>query len=140
MDDTLFDFKGAHTKALKDCPDIKYPQCQYGFFENLKPLNFAKEAIWLLNQKFDVWIATAPSIINPLCYTEKRNSVEKTFGSHYLEKLIIIPNKSLLKGDYLIDDMTSGKGQDKFEGEFIHFGSEKFFNWRMILFYFDAIK
>ena len=95
MDDTLFDFKGAHLEALKKCPDIKYPQSQYGFWERLKLLPMAKSAMWLLNRNFDLRIATAPSVINPLCYTEKRNSIENTFGPQFLDKLIIIPDKSL---------------------------------------------
>jgi 5'-nucleotidase len=32
-------------------------------------------------------------------------------------------------GDYLIDDRNAHNGLDKFKGEFIHFGAEKFPDW-----------
>lgn len=54
-----------------------------------------------------------------------------------MKKLIISPNKSLLKGQYLIDDQASGKGQDAFEGELIHFGSKEFPNWAKVREYLE---
>ena len=53
-----------------------------------------------------------------------------------VRKLIISPNKGLNKGDYLIDDNKSGRGQENFEGELIHFGTEGLYNWAEILVYF----
>jgi 5'-nucleotidase len=32
----------------------------------------------------------------------------------------------LLKGDFLIDDYITGRGQEYFEGELIHFGSNQY--------------
>ena len=43
-------------------------------------------------------------------------------------------DKSLLKGSYLIDDQN-GSGQDRFEGEWIHFGSDSFPNWDSVVEY-----
>lgn len=43
-------------------------------------------------------------------------------------------DKSLLKGDYLIDDGDNAN-QNKFEGELIKFGSDKFPNWQVVLDY-----
>jgi hypothetical protein len=45
--------------------------------------------------------------------------------------MFLAPRKDLLIGDYLIDDVIH-KG---FRGEQIHFGSEKFPNWKTILLY-----
>ncbi len=50
-----------------------------------------------------------------------------------LRGIIISSNKSLLIGDYLIDDYNCGKGQESFGGELIHFGSEQFRNWKDVL-------
>jgi 5'(3')-deoxyribonucleotidase len=58
--------------------------------------------------------------------------IEKYFGYDFVKELIIYANKSLLKGDYLIDDNTSGKGQEGFEGELLHFGSSQDSNWYSI--------
>ncbi len=43
-------------------------------------------------------------------------------------------DKSLLKGDYLIDDMNTDK-QSEFEGEWIEFGSFKFPDWNSVINY-----
>ena len=134
MDDTLCQFAKAYEEAYEKNPHNKFPQAEYGFFANLEPIDGAIESVFRLinSEKHDPWILTAPSVKNPMCYTEKRVWIEKYFGIDFCEKLIISPNKALLKGDYLIDDFNYGKGQDQFEGELIHFGSQGFPDWFVI--------
>lgn len=134
MDDVLCDFTGTFYKYIERNPGIQYPQSQYGFFANLAPIEGAIDAVNALikSETYDPYILTAPSIHNPLCYTEKRVWVENAFGLEFVNKLIISPNKSLLKGAYLIDDNNKGKGQDGFEGELLHFGSEDFPDWKAV--------
>jgi 5'-nucleotidase len=55
------------------------------------------------------------------------------FGLDVAGKLIISPNKGLLKGDFLIDDMVNGRGQENFEGEIIHFGTDKYLTWKNVI-------
>jgi 5'(3')-deoxyribonucleotidase len=131
MDDVLCDFKGAFVRERKREPGIQWPQATYGFFANLLPIDGALEAMFVFKQtdRYDVHILTAPSVQNPLCYTEKRLWVEKHLGFDMVHKLIICPNKSLIIGDYLVDDNVTGKGQDGFKGELIHFGSNRFPDW-----------
>ena len=78
---------------------------------------------------------TAPSTRNPLSYTEKRIWIEDKFDYEFTKKLIICSNKGLLKGNVLIDDYDQGKGQENFEGELIHFGSERYPSWKVVLSY-----
>lgn len=134
MDDTLCDFAGAFHYKVWQNPAIQYPQSQYGFFANLQPLTGAVSAVKALiaSPLYDPHILTAPSVKNPLCYTEKRIWIETHFGIEFTEKLIISPNKALIKGDILIDDNIQGKGQDQFEGRLIHFGSPEFPDWAAI--------
>ena len=83
-----------------------------------------------------VHILSAPSVFNPLCYTEKRLWVENYPGFEFVHKLILASNKGLLKGDYLIDDYIAGRrGQENFDGELIHFGSNKHPDWLAIMKY-----
>ena len=89
----------------------------------------------LLSGDMEPYILTAPSVHNPLCYTEKRVWVEQHLGMSMVNRLIISPDKSLLRGDYLIDDHASGSGQEEFQGELIHFGSEEFPGWQQVLDY-----
>ncbi len=141
MDGVLCDYQSAFDKALQQNPKIAFPQSQFDFYRKLQPIENAIETVHLLLQRedFDIYILTAPSIYNPLSYTEKRMWIEDYFGIEMVERLIISPNKALLKGDYLIDDIKEGRGQENFEGKLIHFGSEDFSNWKAVLDYFNEI-
>lgn len=128
MDGVLCNIKWAVDRALILAPDVKYPQSQYGFFRNMHSMEGACWFIRKLAEIHDVWIATRPSYKNPLCYSEKREWVEKHLGEHWCEKLIIIPDKGLLKGDLLIDDTE----WPTFEGKQILFGTTPYENWRKV--------
>lgn len=132
MDDVLCDYVAERNKKLLENPDILYPQSQYGFFTNLEPIEGAIEGVNYLRTKFDVYILTRPSYKNPLCYTEKRIWIEKHFGLEFCKNLIIAYDKSLLRGDYLIDDVR----WDDFEGKQLLFGSDEFKNWEKVKEYF----
>ena len=139
MDGVLCDYNAAKNEALKRNPEQKFPQSEIGFFENLNPIENSIESINYLKsiEHIDVYILTAPSVKNPHCYTEKRLWIEKHLGIDMTEKLIITANKGLNKGEYLIDDHISGKGQENFEGIILQFGSEKFPSWKEILTHLD---
>ena len=134
MDDVLCDYTHAFNRALSATPSVAFPQSQYGFYANLAPIEGALDTMnWLLTSPvLKPYILTAPSIYNPMSYTEKRVWVEKYLGLEFTERLIISPDKSLLKGDVLIDDRTEGHGQDKFNGELLHFGSPTYLDWQAI--------
>jgi len=138
MDDVLCEFTKAFTTAIKNNPGIKFPQSQYGFFTSLSPIKEAVNSVNYLDEQdeFEVYILTAPSVLNPLCYTEKRIWIENYFGMEMVKKLIISPNKGLNKGDYLIDDNNTGRGQDQFEGKLIKFGYDNFKDWNQVIDYF----
>ena len=142
MDDVLADFRAEIYKRIAENPFTFIPQSKVGFFENLEPIRGAIEAVYELRKKsiFDVYILTAPSTRNPHSYTEKRLWVEKYFDYDFTDRLIICSNKALLKGDYLVDDSASGKGQENFDGELIHFGSHAFPDWDSVLRYLGDIR
>lgn len=131
MDGVLCDYN--KSRDLLKSPDNPFPQSQYGFFLNLEPIYNSVPYVMALDDYFDLRVATAPSVKNPLCYTEKRVWIEKYYGEINLqERLYIIPDKSALIGDFLVDDYDSGRGQDKFTGELIHFGSDQFPYWKNV--------
>ena len=131
MDDTLCDFMGAQSRARMKTPTQMFPQAQMDFFRKLEPLQGAIEGMKYLNKHYDVWILTRPSIYNPLCYTEKRLWVEDHLGIDFCHKLILCPDKALLRGDILIDDQK----WEHFEGQQLVFGSKEFPNWQAVLSY-----
>ena len=135
MDGVLCDYAKAYNDSRRSNPDLIYPQSKPGFFLELEPLPGAVATVNELRKIFDVFILTAPSVLNPHCYTEKRLWIEDTFDLAFARKLIISPNKELLIGDFLIDDRTDSHGQDKFRGELIHFGSDKWPDWETVLSY-----
>ena len=134
LDGVLCNFYKAAKQSLIDNPTQKYPQSQWGFFLRLEEIPDAIESFRKLEEKYDVWILTRPSFKNVNCYTEKAQWVWDHIGYDAVEKLIIAPNKSMLKGDYLIDDQSNA-GQNEFEGEWIKFNSEIFPNWKSIINY-----
>jgi 5'-nucleotidase len=135
MDDVLCDFIGEFTALRSSRPEIEFPQSLPGFFEGLKPIDGAIEAFeWLAKQPcLDTYILSAPSVLNPYSYTEKRLWIEKHLGLDAAHKLILSPNKALNIGEYLIDDYAYGKGQENFTGQLLHFGSEQFPDWLAII-------
>lgn len=134
MDGVLADFKSASDRDKIEFPEQKYPQSQIGFFLNLKPIEYSLESFVELEKYFNVWILTRPSVQNPLCYTEKALWVKNHLGIDVQRRTIMATDKSLLKGDYLIDDDTK-HGQTEFEGEHIHFGNTPFENWQKVVKY-----
>ena len=131
MDGVLANFSKAYAE---EAGRSEYPQSNWGFFANLEPIAGGVEAVKILMLDYEVWILTRASYKNPLCYTEKRIWIEKYFGLRFCNNLIICSNKSLVKGDYLIDDSLMD-GQTEFEGEHIHFGFGKFPDWDAVLKY-----
>ena len=135
MDGVLCDFSAAYQHALIQNPGIKFPQSQFDFFRKLKPIKDAITAVNAIRASslFDPYILTAPSTRNPLSYLEKRVWIEDHFDYPFVDKLILCRHKQLLKGDYLIDDNLSGNGQEAFEGQLLHFGSEQYPDWQSVL-------
>lgn len=133
MDGVLCDFKGSYLAWKRDHPEIEYPQSQFGFFSNLEPLPGAVAAFKKLEEHYDVYILTRPSIYNLICYTEKADWIKRYLGFHVLENMILSCDKSLIigKGSYLIDDDIVA-GQLDFEGTLIRFGTDEFPNWNVV--------
>ena len=136
MDNVLVDFKS----AIKTIPaDIlqKYegnPDNVPGIFSKLQPMPGAIEAFTKLAQKYDVYILSTAPWNNPSAWTDKVLWVQKYLGEVAYKRLILSHHKNLCKGDYIIDDRTL-HGVDIFDGEHIHFGTERFPNWESVLDY-----
>lgn len=130
MDDTICEFTKAKEKALKVNPYNKYPQSECDFFRSLKPVPHAIDSLKIIKNRYnDVWLLTRPSYKNPWSYTEKVLWVRDYLGEEWLERLIFIPDKALVKGDYLIDDQP----WPNFEGRQLVFGSKQYPDWSSIL-------
>ncbi len=138
LDGTMFDFDSAF-KLIAESVWIEGQEKKVpiGFFENLEPIKDAIESIIQLSEPFNIYFLSTPQWSNPYSWMEKRVSLEKHLGELAFKKLILSHDKGLVKGDFLIDDRIQEfhNGVHVFEGEHIHFGTEKFPNWEVVVKY-----
>lgn len=80
------------------------------FYINLEPLPGALEAIKQMEAVgLDLFICSSPASANS-SYTEKADWVEMHLGREWVKKLILTRDKTMVHGDYLIDDKPSITG------------------------------
>jgi 5'(3')-deoxyribonucleotidase len=116
-----------------------------GIFALMDPIEGAKEAVEILAKKYDVYILSTAPWKNPTACNDKLAWVKKHFDvdgdekkNFFYKRLILTHHKNLCHGDYLIDDRPHKCGADKFTGEVIHFGSERFPDWDAVVEYLMA--
>jgi 5'-nucleotidase len=100
----------------------------------MEPMDDALDAYQHLAKKYDSYILSTAPWENPSALTDKLHWVKKHLGDPAYKRLILTHNKHLNIGDYLIDDRTKN-GAGEFTGEHIHFGTEKFPDWKSVLDY-----
>ncbi len=140
MDNVLVDFqsgtnqldKETYEKFKDDLDEVP------NIFSLMKPMPNAIEAVKELAKTYDVYILSTAPWTNPTAWIDKINWIHKYFGkgkdSILYKRLILSHHKNLNKGDYLIDDRTHN-GAGEFEGEHIHFATDKFPDWNSVLNY-----
>jgi len=142
MDNVLADFKSgldqvsAEEKARYEDDGTGNPHYDDipRLFSRMSPMPGAIEAVNKLAKVFDVYILSTAPWNNPSAWSDKLEWVKKYFGKTFHKRIILSHHKDFLRGDYLIDD--NGKnGTSEFEGEWIHFGSERFPDWDAVLKY-----
>lgn len=134
MDGVLCDFDKRHEELVLSGMSKHRAFNHELAFRDLDPIEGAIEAWDELQEKYDTYILSTAMWNNINAWSDKREWVEKYLGKSANKKLILSHNKGLLKGKYLIDDRIAN-GVADFEGEHIHFGSEKFPNWKIVLNY-----
>ena len=133
MDNVLVDF----VSGINQLP--KETQIEYkgdldevpGIFSLMIPMEDAIESFKKLSSTYDTYILSTAPWENASAWSDKLEWVKKYLGAEAHKRLILSHNKNLNRGDYLIDDRTAN-GADKFQGELIQFGSEKFPNWKSV--------
>lgn len=136
MDGVLVDFQSG--LAQQDAETLKGYEGREdeipGIFGVMKPIDGAIEAVHRLSKHYDCYILSTAPWRNPSAWSDKVAWVTKYLDDIFHKRIVITHCKHLCKGDYLIDD-RSKHGVTEFEGEWIHFGSEKFPNWDAVLEY-----
>ena len=136
MDNVLADFDGSPDIPLSEKDQRNHPAIfQPGFFLNLKPTEFAKEAVrtLLLSGKYEIWIASKPLWNSSYCYSEKAQWIMKYFPE-LSKRVILTQDKGLLLGNVLIDDEMHWS--NSFGGTFVLFNPKKARScWEQVLEY-----
>lgn len=136
MDGVLVDFNSGIKQlcpADKDKYQDRYDECPH-IFSIMNPMKDAVDSFLQLSQIYDTYILSTPPWGNPFGWMHKIEWVKRILGDRAYKRLILTHHKHLNMGDYLIDDRTKN-GVDKFKGEHIHFGTDKFKNWKMVVKY-----
>lgn len=82
-----------------------------GFYSRLRPIVGAKQALkGMVKAGHDVRIVTSPWVSNPTCASDKLNWIVKHYGSHWGARVVITTDKTIVDGDFLIDDKPEVKG------------------------------
>ncbi|MBQ7490735.1 MAG: hypothetical protein IJT51_09500 [Bacteroidales bacterium] len=141
MDGTLVDWKSGQ-ESLTELERLQYhgfTDAVPGLFNRMNPMNGAIDACYKLCEKYDVYILTSAPWHNLSAPSDKMRWIQKYFGvgkeSPVYKKVIISHHKYLNEGAFLIDDRPHKNGTANFKGELIHFGSEKFPNWSVVVKY-----
>jgi 5'(3')-deoxyribonucleotidase len=105
-----------------------------GLFGQMQPMPGALEAVRKLNEIYDCYILSTAPWGNPSAWSDKVIWITRYLDDIFHKKMVITHCKHLCKGDILIDDRDKHGVRD-FEGEWIHFGSERFPDWDSVLDY-----
>lgn len=88
---------------------------QEGFFRSLKPIKNAVEALKeIMGEGHAVFLCSTPTTREPYCVYEKLQSIYEHFGERLINNMIMTKDKTLIQGDYLIDDKPEIQGEIKF--------------------------
>lgn len=75
------------------------------FFRDMMPMDRAIEALFDMDKiGLEVFICTSPLSTYKNCVLEKYEWVENFLGAKWVNRIILTKDKTLVKGDYLIDD------------------------------------
>ncbi|WP_158961185.1 5' nucleotidase, NT5C type [Myroides fluvii] len=108
---TTWNKSGLFGKTIYEClppshiPFIKQLQNSETFYQEVSVIQGAQEGIAILSEKYDIYIVSA-ALEFPNSLPSRCTFIEKNFPEITLNKLIFCANKSLIKADYLLDDMT----------------------------------
>ena len=129
MDCVLVDFY-SHPTLTVARTSYNDPQIyKEGFFRNLKPTSYAIAAVEMLNEdpRLDIHILTHGLSGSAYCYQEKVEWIRE-YLPDLINKIIITCDKTLNKGDVLIDDDIKWNG---FEGNFVEFTPYNLLNLKL---------
>jgi 5'-nucleotidase len=105
-----------------------------GIFSLMQPVAKAVESFEELATIYDTYILSTSPWDNPSAWSDKLLWVKQHLGKPAYKRLILSHHKHLNIGHFLVDDRTKN-GADRFSGEHILFGSDRFPDWPTVVHY-----
>ena len=141
MDNVLVDFQSGIDRLPREIVAEYEGRLDevHGIFSLMSPMAGAIEAFEKLCLDFDTYILSTAPWENPSAWSDKLHWVKKHLGKNAYKRLVLSHHKHLNAGDFLIDDRTKN-GADRFTGEHIHFGTDKFPDWSSVVAYLQHKK
>lgn len=118
MDNVLVDFKSGldlQSDEIKKEYEGRLDEIP-GLFAEMKPMPGAIDAMYMLQDHFDLYILSTAPWKNPSAWSDKVKWVTRYLDDVFHKRMVITHCKNLCKGDYLIDD-SDKNGTSEFEGE-----------------------
>lgn len=85
--------------------DVRVIVSTPGFFRDLPEVDGAVDALHeMLELGWDVRVCTAPLLTNPTCTSDKLAWLDEHLGAGWSARAVIAKDKSMVRGDLLIDD------------------------------------
>ncbi len=140
MDDVLVDFRSALDHIPNELltehggHEDEIP----GIFALMDPMPGALEAFDELARLFDTYVLSTAPWNNPSAWSDKLLWVKRHLRDAGYKRLILTHHKDLNVGDFLIDDSLA-KGAERFRGELIRFGTERFPDWESVMAYLRPV-
>ncbi|MBI3168580.1 MAG: 5'-3'-deoxyribonucleotidase [Chloroflexi bacterium] len=108
---TTFYVKESYPEELQ--PLVAEILLEPSFFRDMMPMAGAIQAMNEMNQMgLEVFICTSPLNAYRNCVLEKYEWVENYLGADWVNRIILTKDKTLVKGDYLIDDKPDITGME----------------------------
>jgi 5'(3')-deoxyribonucleotidase len=135
MDNVLADFHGyvensllpEKKKETKDLDEIP------GIFAQFPVVEGAKDALTILQKKYDLYVLTTSPWNNPTALQDKQNWLKLHFGDMFYKRVIFSHQKHfcLLPGAWLVDDRPN-HGACLFGDHWLKFGEGRYKTWKEI--------
>ena len=82
-----------------------------GFYLGLPPIEGSLDALSeLASREYEIYICTSPLLNNPFCIQEKYDWVINHLGNDWTKRMIVSKDKTIVHGDFLIDDKPEVTG------------------------------
>ena len=83
-----------------------------GFYRDLRPIDGAVRALTEMARSHRVTLCSSPWNTNPTCNDDKKDWVTEHLGVDWTDRLVLTKDKTIVRGDILIDDKPKVLGEE----------------------------